>query len=78
MEINIFLYLWLFTKRKLAVKKDRTGRYINFINVLRATTVNYLKKTGFFKEQNEGVSAQIYRVTLMKTWFFKRDMLSHV
>ena len=31
-------------------------------------TVNYPKKTGFFKEQNAGFSAQIQRETLNKTW----------
>ena len=30
------------------------------------------QKTGFFKEQNEGFSAQIHRVTLTKTWFKKK------
>ena len=31
-----------------------------------------IKKTGFFKEQNAGFSAQIRRVSLTKTWFKKR------
>ena len=35
-------------------------------------TVNYSKKPGFFKEQNAGCSAQIYRVPLIKTWFTKK------
>ena len=34
--------------------------------------VNYSKKTGFFKDQNAGFSAQIYRVALIKIWFKKR------
>ena len=39
-------------------------------------TVNYSKKPGFFKEQNAGLSAQIHSVTLTKTCFFKKGMLS--
>ena len=35
------------------------------------------KKTGFFKEQNAGFSAQIHRVSLTKTWFSKKGMLSN-
>ena len=30
------------------------------------------QKTGFFKEQNAGFSAQIHRVTLTKTWLRKK------
>ena len=37
--------------------------------------MNYSKKTGFFKEQNAGFSAQIHSVTLTKTWLFKKEML---
>ena len=37
-----------------------------------------LKKTGFFKEQNKGFSAQIYRVTLPKTFFFFKGMLAKI
>ena len=33
------------------------------------------KKTGFFKEQIAGFSAQIHRVSLTKTWFLKKGML---
>ena len=40
-------------------------------------TVNYPKKTGFFKEQNEGFSARIYRVSdYDKNLFFFKGMLS--
>ena len=35
-----------------------------------------LLKTGFFLEENAGFSAQIHRVTLTKTWFKKRHVMS--
>ena len=34
--------------------------------------MSYSKKTGLFKGQNGGFSAQIYRVTLKKTGFCKK------
>ena len=43
--------------------------------VVLGDTMNYSKKPGFFKEQNVGFSAQIYRVTMTKTWFKKKGML---
>ena len=39
-------------------------------------TVNYPKKTDFFKEQNADFSAQIHRVTLTKTLFVKKGIVS--
>ena len=38
----------------------------------KGNTVNNPKKSGFFKEQNAGFSAQIYRVTLTKPGFVKK------
>ena len=34
--------------------------------------MNYYKKPGSFKEQNEGFSAQIHSVALTKTLFLKK------
>ena len=39
-------------------------------------TVNYPKKTVSLKNRNGGFSVQINRVTLTKTWFKKKGMLS--
>ena len=39
----------------------------------KGNTVNNPKKSGFFKEQNAGFSAQIYRVTLTKPGFVKKS-----
>ena len=44
----------------------------NMYNTASADTVNCSKKSGFFKEQNAGFSAQIYRVTLTKTLLNKK------
>ena len=39
-------------------------------------TVNFSPKKVFFKELNTGFSTQIYSVTLTKTWFKKKCILS--
>ena len=39
---------------------------------------NYPKKTGFFKEQNEGFRALIHRVPLTRTCFLLKGMLVEV
>ena len=39
---------------------------------------NITKKTGFFKEQNAGFIAKIHRVSLTKTWFLKKGILSEI
>ena len=52
-----------------------TGR-MSSILFFTARYSELLKKTGFFKKQKVGFSAQIYRVTLTKTWFFSKGMLT--
>ena len=57
-------YFWFFIK---------TVRYIQLLLQLFIELL-FQKKTGFFKEQNAGFSAKIYRVTLIKTWFLKKTL----
>ena len=45
---------------------------IEYKHFEKGGTVNYPKNPVFSKEQNAGFSTQIHRVTLTKSWFFKK------
>ena len=45
-----------------------------FFEIIHYSYSELFQKKGFFKDQNAGFTARIYRVTLTKTCFLNKDM----